>query len=140
MNTVTSAARRPQQRRRTAFTLSELLLVLVIIAALAAIVVPNLAGKGQKAKIETTKASLSAIQNAIKMFEVENSRFPTTEEGVALLTEQPADSPLLEKKHLNAAWGNPWIYRYPGTVNPKGFDIFSSGPDGRPGTEDDIYP
>ncbi|HSI33586.1 MAG: type II secretion system major pseudopilin GspG [Phycisphaerae bacterium] len=131
---------RMRQSTDRAFTLIELLLVLVIIAALAAIVIPNLAGKGQKAKVETTKASLSAIQNALKMYEVENSKFPSTEEGVGLLTEQPADSPLLEKKHLIDAWNNAWNYRYPGTVNPRGFDIFSSGPDGRPGTEDDIYP
>ena len=125
---------------RRAFTLIELLLVLVIIAALAAIVVPNLAGKGQKAKIETTKASLTSIQGALKMFEVENSRFPSNEEGIQLLTEQPQDSPLLDKKHLLDAWGNPWNYKFPGSANPKSFDVFSSGPDGRAATDDDIYP
>jgi len=128
------------QSTRRAFTLIELLLVLVIIAALAAIVVPNLAGKGQKAKIETTKASLTSIQGAIKMFEVENTRFPSNEEGVGLLTEQPPESPLLDKKHLVDAWGNPWNYKNPGSVNPKSFDIFSSGPDGRASTDDDLYP
>lgn len=133
-------SRNSSKSTRHAFTLIELLLVLVIIAALAAIVVPNLAGKGQKAKVETTKASLTSIQGALKMFEVENSRFPSNEEGVQLLTEQPADSPLLDKKHLLDAWGNPWNYKFPGSANPKSFDIFSSGPDGRAATDDDIYP
>ncbi len=128
---------RVPRRKKRAFTLIELLLVLVIIGVLAAIVIPNLAGRGQKAKIDAAKASLTSIQSALKMFEVENSRFPTTEEGIDLLTTQPPDSPLLEKKHLRDPWDSPWNYKL---VSATKFEIYSNGPDGRPGTDDDIYP
>ena len=67
---------------RRAFTLIELLLVLVILATLAAIVVPRLAGKGQQAKIGAAQADIAQLGLSLSNFEVDCSRFPTTEEGL----------------------------------------------------------
>ena len=130
---------------RGAFTLIELLLVLVIIAALAAVVIPNLAGRGEDAKIKTTKGSLSGgLKTALRGFESDNSRYPTTEEGLGALVDQPPGLTTwkrwLEPKDLQDVWGNAWNYKYPGTRNPDSYDVWSSGPDGRPGTDDDVWP
>jgi general secretion pathway protein G len=129
---------------RRAFTLIELLLVLVIISVLAAIVVPKLAGRGEDAKKKAAAASLHSIKTSLGIFESDNSRYPSTEEGLRALVERPGNAPnwraVLEAKDVQAdPWGNPWVYRYPGSQNPDGFDLYSTGPDGREGN-DDIYP
>ncbi|MDB5320886.1 MAG: xcpT 11, partial [Phycisphaerales bacterium] len=87
---------------------------------------------------------LHSIKTALNMFESDNSRFPTTEEGLRALAERPGNATnwraVLEAKDVQAdPWGNPWVYRYPGSQNPDGFDLYSTGPDGREGN-DDIYP
>jgi general secretion pathway protein G len=129
---------------RRAFTLIELLLVLVIIAVLAAVVVPKLAGRTEDAKIKATKGSVAGISSALGIFEVDNGRYPTTEEGLKALVDAPSGltnwhGPYVERAHIAAdPWGNPFVYRYPGTQNPN-FDLFSTGPDGREGN-DDIWP
>ncbi len=129
---------------RRAFTLIELLLVLVIITLLAAVVVPKLVGRTEDAKIKTTNASISGLKSALRNFEVDNGRFPTTEEGLQALVRNPGNlpgwkRPYIEDNNIDGdAWGNKWIYRCPGTRDPDGFDLSSAGPDGREGTEDDI--
>jgi general secretion pathway protein G len=126
-----------------AFTLIELLLVLVIIAVLAAVVVPKMVGRTEDAKIKATKGSIAGIKTALETFEVDNGRFPTTEEGLQALVNAPAGmnewhGPYVDKQHIAAdAWGNPFQYRYPGPQNPSGFDLSSFGPDGRE-SQDDI--
>jgi len=128
---------------RRAFTLIELLLVLVIIAVLAAVVVPKLVGRTEDAKIKATKGSISGIKTALEVFETDNGRFPSTSEGLAALVVPPSGltnwhGPYVDKTHIQAdAWGNPFVYRYPGTQNPNGFDLSSMGPDGRE-SQDDI--
>jgi general secretion pathway protein G len=129
---------------RRAFTLIELLLVLVIITLLAAVVVPKLVGRTEDAKIKTTQASIGSLKSALRIFESDNGRFPTTEEGLQALARNPGNlpswkHPYVEDNNVEGdAWGNKWIYRCPGTRDPDGFDLSSAGPDGREGTEDDI--
>ena len=126
---------------RRAFTLIELLLVLVIIAVLAAVVVPKLVGRTEDAKIKATKGSLSNIKTALEAFEVDNGRFPSTSEGLNALLIQPSGltnwrGPYVDK-HIQAdAWGNPFVYRFPGNQNPNGFDLSSTGPDGHESADD----
>lgn len=134
------------QRRalaRRGFTLIELMLVLVILAVLATIVMRNFAGQSEKARVTTAKAQITNIAGALDSFEVDAGRYPTSEEGLASLMEQPGNSkgwagPYLKQKIGNDPWAHPYIYKAPGQHNPKGFDVYSAGPDGAEGTEDDI--
>jgi len=139
-------ARRPRRTAaKAAFTLIELLLVLVILAVLAALIVPRIAGRGEDARKSAAKADIAAIENSLRMFEIDNSRFPSTDEGLQALltppngvTADPAKWPYLTKNNTNDPWGHPYQYRYPGTANKNGYDVFSMGIDGREGGGDDI--
>jgi general secretion pathway protein G len=134
-----------KRRRSRGFTLIELLLVLVILAVLGAVVVPKLVGRTKDAEIKAAKTSIENIKNLLGMFEVDNGRFPNSQEGLMALVDRPTDlqdkwkGPYTDRdKIAQDPWKNPYIYRYPGTQNPDGFDLASAGPDGREGTEDDI--
>jgi general secretion pathway protein G len=128
------------------FTLIELLIVIVILGALAAMVAPRLAGRSEQARRRIAKADIeSNISLALKMYEVDNGAYPSTEQGLAALLSKPSSEPVpqnwngpyLEKKALDP-WGNEYQYRYPGTSNAESYDLFSKGPDGTEGGEDDI--
>lgn len=126
--------------RRSAFTLIELLLVLVILAVLAAIVVPKFTGRTDDAKIGAAKATIRTIEGAMDQFELDTGRYPTSEEGIRALLEPPANvtnwkGPYF-KGDLKDPWGNEYAYRYPGTINPNGVDIFSFSKDGKEGNDD----
>ena len=136
--------RRP--RRRAAldgFTLIELLLVLVILATLAAIVVPKFTKRSKQAKVTAAATDISGIELALDAFEVDCGRFPTTEEGVGALIEQPTDTsdwmgPYIKRGVPSDPWGKPYVYRQPGRHNASGYDLHSFGPDGEDGGDDDI--
>lgn len=127
-----------------AFTLIELMLVLVILAVLAAVVVPKFSGKSEAARIAAAKTDISAIDNALDQFEVGAGRYPSSDEGLNALITQPSnvkawDGPYLKRNSApNDPWGKPYSYRFPGTHNVKSPDLWSMGPDGQEGTEDDI--
>ena len=137
----------PKIRRRgraaaAAFTLIELLLVLMILGVLAAIVVPKLAGRGEDAKIKTAKSTVRNIDGALDMFEIDNGRYPTSEEGIKALVEAPANAKNW-KEYLKGGlpkdpWGQDFVYRYPGQYNKSGPDVFSMGPDMKEGGNDDV--
>jgi general secretion pathway protein G len=132
--------RRTRSAIRSAFTLIELLLVLVILAVLAAVVVPKLTGRVEDAKIKACKAEIASIKSALNNFEVDNSRFPTSEEGLNALVQKPANLDnwrgYLDKMPLDP-WGHAYVYRTPGSGGHD-FDLISWGPDGQEGTADDI--
>lgn len=133
------------RRTRRGFSLIELLLVLVILAVLAAVVAPRFAQRGEQARETAARTDIATLENALDTFEVDNGRYPTTEQGLNALLQQPsglADSwrgPYLRRSDLpRDPWGNPYVYRYPGQQNQHGFDLYSRGADGQDGTEDDI--
>ena len=131
-----------RQARRSAFTLIELLLVMVILVVLAAVVVPKFTGRSEQARMTAAKTDISAIDGAIDQFEVDNGRYPTNEEGLGALITAPAGlqewhGPYLKRNAIPVdPWGNPYQYRYPGTHNATGYDLFSMGKDGHEGNDD----
>jgi len=130
-------------RNRRGFTLIELLLVLVIISVLAAVVVPKFTRRSEQARITASRADVAALEVALDAFEVDCSRHPSTEEGLKALVEQPGDlkgwrGPYIKRGVPKDPWGNPYVYKCPGEHNTSGYDLYSFGPDGREGGDDDI--
>ena len=127
------------------FTLIELMLVVVIISALVAMVAPRLAGRSEEARRSVAEADIKGnLSLALKLYEVDNGRYPTTEQGLGALLDKPASpptpknwkGPYLEQEPLDP-WKRPYHYRYPGDHPPRDYDLYSFGPDGVQG-EDDI--
>ena len=127
------------------FTLIELMIVVIIISALVAMVAPRLAGRSEEARRSIAEADIKGnLTLALKLYEVDNGRYPTTEQGLKALLEKPAAPPMpknwkgpyLEQEPLDP-WKKSYGYRYPGTHPPRDYDLFSLGPDGAE-SEDDI--
>lgn len=119
------------------FTLIELLLVLVIVGLLAAVVGPTLYQRIQPAKETAARLQMENFAMALDSFLVDVGRYPSTQEGLAVLRTKPADSkwngPYLKKELPTDPWGNPYVYRAPGRSG--GYEIVSHGADGREGGE-----
>jgi general secretion pathway protein G len=125
------------------FSLIELLLVLVILSVLAALVVPKFTGRSEQAKVTGAQTDIGRLEIALDAFEIDNGRFPTSDEGIRALLEQPGDTetwrgPYVKRGLPLDPWGNEYIYEYPGRYNENGYDLYSLGPDEQDGTEDDI--
>jgi general secretion pathway protein G len=123
------------------FTLIELMLVMVILAILAAVVVPRFSGKSEQARQTKAIADIATLKGALQRFEIENGRYPTTEEGLQALVEKPAGLDSWKSAYIdqlmNDPWGQPYIYRCPGS-NGKDFDLLSGGKDLHEGGGDDV--
>ena len=140
---MTSFCRRPLSAlRHTAsrgFTLIELMVVLVIIGVLAALIVPNVLDRADDARVTAAKTDIANINQALKLYRLDNQRYPTAEQGLQALVAKPASGPAptnwkpyLEKLP-NDPWGNPYQYLNPGVKGP--IDIMSFGGDGKAGGE-----
>jgi general secretion pathway protein G len=126
------------------FTLIELLLVVVIIGILAAIVVPRLAGRSEEARFGAARQQLSVFRSALGQYELDTGRFPTTDQGLLALVQNPGidnsgtkkwKGPYLEVQTAEIPldpWGSPYVYVFPGQRNPSGYDLYFNGPDGQP--------
>ncbi len=123
------------------FTLVELLLVVVIIGALVAMVMPRLAGRSDQARIAAAQADINAnIATALKLYELDNGRYPTSDEGLgALLTGVSSainwNGPYLERKPIDP-WGREYQYDYPGIHRLQNYDLYSLGRDGQESDDD----
>ena len=134
--------------RRRAFTLIEVMIAIAIVVALIAIVGINVIGQRDTANVGQTKIQMNNIQNAMQDFYLAFNRFPSEDEGIealwnleAVAVETEEDEAkwrrFLEKPTPNALWGNPWGYRAESEFG-ENFDLWSNGPDGEEGTDDDI--
>ena len=126
-------------KRNNAFTLIEIMLVVIIIGILIAMVVPNLSGRSEQARITAARADIeSNVSTALDLYQVDNGKYPTTEQGLAALLTKPSATPvpsnwngpyLKKKKIPKDPWGKDYIYVAPGTHNKEEYDLSSAGPD-----------
>ena len=129
--------------RRTAaqrgFTLIELMVVLAIIGILAALVVPNVLGRADDARIMAARTDVGNLVQALKLYKLDNQRFPTAEQGLQALVVKPTAEPvpLQWKSYLDKLpadpWGKPYQYLNPGIKGE--VDVMSWGADGQSGGE-----
>ena len=121
------------------FTLIELMVVLVIIGVLAALIVPNVLDRADDARVTAAKTDIANINQALKLYRLDNQRYPTAEQGLQALVVKPTTGPAPQnwkpylEKLPNDPWGNPYQYLNPGVKGP--IDIMSLGADGKAGGE-----
>jgi general secretion pathway protein G len=121
------------------FTLIEIMVVVVIMGILAALVVPNLIGHVDDAKVKGAKTDISTIMTALSTYRLDNQRYPTTDQGLQALVSKPSSGPSANgwraggylSKLPKDPWGNPYQYLSPGVHGE--VDVFSLGADGQPG-------
>jgi general secretion pathway protein G len=130
--------------RRNGFTLLEIMLVVMIIAVLLASAIHFMGGNLGYAQDVRVKADLDSITTQLKLYQAMNGFLPTTEQGLEALVTRPDTDPkptqwrqLMQKVPLDP-WQLPYIYENPGKHNQDSFDLYSAGPDRKPGTDDDI--
>ncbi|MDQ6972740.1 MAG: type II secretion system major pseudopilin GspG [Mariprofundaceae bacterium] len=113
------------------FTLLEIMVVLVIIGVLAALVAPRFIERADEAKVEATRSQMSSIAQALKLYRLHNSHYPTSSEGLSILSAPGKDGRRYMDSVPKDAWGNDFVYLSPGVHGE--FDILSYGGDGRSG-------
>jgi general secretion pathway protein G len=123
------------------FTLIEIMVVVIIIGLLAAVIVPTVIGKVDEARVVKAKQDIQSLETALTLFRLDNSKYPTTEEGLQALVTQPTDPTIKHWKpggYLQRIskdpWGNDYQYVNPGT-HGKEYDLYTLGADNAPGGE-----
>ena len=126
----------------SAFTLVEIMLVVAIIGILAALVVPKIAGKSEEAKETAAHADVyGGIKSALDEYDVDVGFYPSSLQD---LLQQPRNGKNWHGPYFDPPtipqdpWGNAYLYAYPGKHNATGYDLWSAGPDGKSGDQDDI--
>jgi general secretion pathway protein G len=126
-------------RRTAGFTLIELMVVLVIIGVLAALIVPNVLDRTDDARATAARTDVHNIMQALKLYKLDNQRFPSAEQGLQALIARPsaAPAPMNWKPYLEKLpsdpWGHPYQYLNPGVKGE--VDVMSFGADGQSGGE-----
>jgi len=134
---------RPQRQTGTllqrGFTLIEIMVVVVIMGILAALVVPKLMGRTDDARIIAARQDIATVMQALKLYRLDNQRYPTTEQGLQSLINKPTSGPASDgwktggyiDKLPKDPWGAPYHYLSPGVKGE--VDVFSYGADGQSG-------
>ncbi|HET9388907.1 MAG TPA: type II secretion system major pseudopilin GspG [Steroidobacteraceae bacterium] len=139
-----AAARRhasPRAHRARGFTLIEIMVVVIIIGLLAAVIVPQVVNKVDEARVTKAKQDIQSLETALTMFRLDNSKYPTTDQGLTALIKQPTDPSIRHwrqggylERISKDPWGNDYQYVYPGT-HGKEYDLYTLGADAQPGGE-----
>ncbi|PSV89046.1 type II secretion system major pseudopilin GspG [Photobacterium iliopiscarium] len=127
------------QQKQRGFTLLEVMVVIVILGVLASLVVPNLLGNKEKADQQKAVTDISSLEQSLEMYKLDNSVFPTTDQGLEALVTKPSSSPeprnYRDDGYIKRLPKDPWGYEYqyvmPGEHGA--VDIFSLGADGQEG-------
>jgi len=125
---------------RGAFSLIEIMVVVVILSIVAATIIPQFGRTTHDARVSTAKAHVAELEAALERFYIHLDRYPTSEEGLAVLVDAPGEDakkwrgPYIKLLRPDP-WGNPYQYRSPGTHRKSDFDIWSRGPDNADGGE-----
>ena len=150
MQTIASDANLARRRatrgaRRDAFTLVEMMAVVVIIALLGTLVATAVSGRIDQARVTTAQTQIRQIEQALDFYQIDNGRYPNTDQGLEALIRKPSIEPVpsdyrpggyLRKRAIpRDPWDQVFEYRSPGVENPHGFDLWSHGRDGQPGGE-----
>ena len=136
--------KRLHRKSSAGFTLIEILLVIIIVIALMAVLLPNIQNALRDSKNGTAQIYVRSLANEISLYEATNGYPPTTQQGLAALVVRPSGEPIPRKwsqredKIELDPWAKEYLYDSPGKHNVNGFDVYSAGPDGKPGTDDDI--
>jgi general secretion pathway protein G len=123
------------------FTLLEVMVVVVILGILAALVVPKIIGRPEEARRIAAKQDIASLTQALKLYRLDNGRYPSTEQGLQALVTRPTTTPLAPnwkeggyiERLPKDPWGHPYQYLNPGLHGD--IDVFSYGADGAPGGE-----
>lgn len=136
-----SGLKKKRTKLLTGFTLIEIMLVVIIIGALAAMVIPRLAGRSEQARIAAARVDVDAnIATGLKLYELDNGYFPSSEEGLNALLVKPSSAnnwngPYIEKEPIDP-WGREYQYKSPGDSRPQDYDLYSLGRDGQESDDD----
>jgi len=132
-------------KKRQGFTLIEIMAVVLIMGLLAGIVGTVVVGQIGTARSQAAKAQIKQLESALTFYQMDNGRFPTSEQGLEALVEQPGAGP--EARNWRPGgyiqggqvpfdpWGDVYQYEYPGSENEHSFDIWTYGADGQAGGE-----
>jgi general secretion pathway protein G len=129
----------PIRHPQAGVTLIEMMIVLVIIGIVAALVVPNVIGRPDEARVAVANTDLRTISASLEMYRLDNRSYPTASQGLAALSQMPSEPPVppnwvaggyLPQVPVDP-WGNPYVYTVPGASGS--YDLMSLGADGQPG-------
>ncbi len=141
MNAIAAPEKRLIRGSQAGFTLIEIMVVIVILAILAGLVVPRVVGQSDKARVKTTETALATVSNALDMYKLDNSRYPTTAQGLDALITPPADAKNYPEggyikggEYPKDSWDNELQYVIPGSEG-RTYDLFSLGADAQQGGE-----
>lgn len=130
-----------QPLRSKGFTLIEVMVVIVILGVLAALVVPKVMSRPDEARVIAARQDVASLMQALKLYRLDNKRYPTTEQGLAALVGKPTSGPAADNWKTEGyverlpkdPWGQAYQYLNPGLRGE--IDVFSLGADGEPGGE-----
>jgi len=130
---------RPGNHRQGGFSLIEIMVVVVIMGILATLIVPNLMDRPDQARIVAARQDVAALMQALKLYRLDNGRYPTAEQGLQALAHAPASGQASSRRaYMDRLpldpWGTPYQYLNPGVHGE--IDVFSLGADGKAGGDD----
>jgi general secretion pathway protein G len=126
-----------KSRASAGFTLVEIMVVMVIIGILAVLIVPRVVGRSDEARVTAAKHDVATLMQSLKLYRLDNGRYPSSEQGLQALVAKPQSAPVPSNwrayldKLPKDPWGNPYQYLNPGVHGE--IDVFSFGADGQPG-------